>query len=253
MIPTKCESLIEACELFASSSRRSLWDFQRLASHINLALKVYPRMHPALSAIYAKTSGKSQIFASIRVNNDVRHELAWFTAHIKASDGIHFLKSVIWSPHNYGHTTMVAYTDVSSKGISIWFLGEHVSYQCPLPLNAPKDAIFFFEALIACSAILLAQSFHKTTWLIVYTDNTNTFNIFTSLSAKPVYNRILISSIDMLLEDSIDLHVFHILGKDNIIADALSQYKNRLITLLSPNLIISTFLPPQDALGAAKK
>jgi hypothetical protein len=148
---------------------------------------------------------------------------------------------------------MVAYTDASSKGIGVWFLGEHVSYQCSLPVDASKDAIFFFKALAVCSAILLAQSFHKTTQLILYTDNTNTFDIFTSLAAKPVYNRILMSSINMLIEDQIDLQVYHIFGKDNIIADPLSQYKNELARLLSPGLIIGPFIPPQDALGASEK
>ena len=57
----------------------------------------------------------------------------------------------------------------------------------------------------------------------------------------------------MLVDDEIDLWVYHILGKDNLIADPLSQYKNRLATLLSPGLIIGTFLPPQDVLGAPKK
>ena len=114
MIPTKRESLIEACELFASSGRRSLRDFQQLTGHINWALNVYPQMHPALSAIYAKISGKSQTFASIQINNDVRRKLAWFITHIKASDGMHFLKSVVWSPHDHGHTTMVA--DILSSG-----------------------------------------------------------------------------------------------------------------------------------------
>ena len=56
----------------------------------------------------------------------------------------------------------------------------------------------------------------------------------------------------MLLEDKVDLRIFHIPGKDNIIADTLSRYKNRLATLLSLNLIIGTFLPPQDALEAPK-
>ena len=147
---------------------------------------------------------------------------------------------------------MVAYTDASSKGIGVWFLGKHIGYQYPLPLSPPKDAIFFFEALAVCSAILLARSFQKTTRLIVYTDNTNTFDIFTSLAAKPVYNRILMCSINMLLKDELDLQVFHIPSKDNLIADPLSRYKNRLTTTLSPGLIIGTFLPPQDALGALK-
>jgi hypothetical protein len=60
-------------------------------------------------------------------------------------------------------------------------------------------------------------------------------------------------SIDMLIEDQIDLRVYHISGKDNIIADPLSRYKNELARLLSPGLIIGPFIPPQDVLGASKK
>ena len=197
--------------------------------------------------------GKSRTFASICINNDIRCELTWFTNHIKHSDGVHLLKSMVWSPSDTGHTTMVAYTDASSKGLGVWFPGKHVGYQCPLPPNAPKDAIFYFEALAVCSAILLARSFQKTSRLIIYTDSTNTFDIFTSLATKPVYNRILKCSIDMLLEDELDLHIFHIPGHDNLIVDPLSQYKNRLATILSPGLIIGTFTPPQDAMGAPKK
>ena len=95
MIPAKRESLIEACELFVSSGRRSLRDFQQLAGHINWALNIYPRLRPALSALYAKTTGKSRTFANIWVNNDIQSELAWFIAHVKRSNGIHFLRSVV--------------------------------------------------------------------------------------------------------------------------------------------------------------
>lgn len=93
MIPTKWESLIEACQLFVTPGRRFFQDFQWLAGHINWALNVYPRLRPALSALYAKITGKSCTFASICINNNVCQELAWFTNHIKHSDGVHFLKS----------------------------------------------------------------------------------------------------------------------------------------------------------------
>jgi hypothetical protein len=148
---------------------------------------------------------------------------------------------------------MVAYADASSKGMGIWFPGEHAGYQCPLPLNAPKDVIFFFEAFAVCSAIHLAHCFVKTTRLIVYTDNTNTFDIFTSLAVRPDYNQILMSAIDVLIEDEIDLRVYHTPGEDNIIADLLSRFKNKLALLLSPGLIIGSFTPPRDALGESKK
>ena len=79
-------------------------------------------------------------------------------------------------------------------------------YQCPLPLNVPKDTIFF-EALAVCLAMMLVWSFRKTTRLIIYTNNTNTFKIFTSLATKPVYNKILLSSINMLIQEKSDLQV----------------------------------------------
>jgi hypothetical protein len=85
------------------------------------------------------------------------------------------------------------------------------------------------------------------------TDNTNTFNIFTSLAAKPDYNQILMSAIDVLIEDEIDLCVYHTPSKDNVIADLLSRFKNKLAQLLSPGLIIGSFIPPQDALRETKK
>ena len=55
---------------------------------------------------------------------------------------------------------------------------------------SPQNMIFFFEALVVCSAIHLSCNFTKTSCLIIYTDNSNTFDIFNSLCALPLYNRI---------------------------------------------------------------
>jgi len=66
-------ALIETCNEFLKvGARRSLCDFQSLQGHINWALNVYPKLCPALCASYAKTAGKYQSNALIRVNNDMR-------------------------------------------------------------------------------------------------------------------------------------------------------------------------------------
>jgi hypothetical protein len=157
MSPDRRQALIETCEQFIKvSALRSLHNFQSLQGHINWALNVYPKLCPALSASYTKTVGKSKPNALIRVNNDMRRELGWFIACIRESDGVHFIKSVEWSPTDGGDTTMVAYVDASGVRMGVWFLGEHVGYQCPLPTDALKDVIFFFEALAVCSAVHLS-------------------------------------------------------------------------------------------------
>lgn len=254
MSPDRRQALIETCEQFLKvGARHSLHDFQSLQGHINWSLNVYPQLQPALCASYTKTAGKSEPNGLIRVNNDMRQELIWFIDHVRNSDGVHFLKSAEWSPADSHLSATVAYVDASGVGIGIWFPAEYIGYQCSLPLEAPKDMIFFFEALAVCSAIHLSRNFTKTSRLIIYTDNSNTFDIFNSLRALPPYNCILISAMNILMDNDLDLQVVLISGKNNIIADPLSRFCNSLAVQLAPRLTIFDFIPPRDPLGESKK
>ncbi len=163
------------------------------------------------------------------------------------------MKSREWSADDPGETTLVAFTDASKAGMGVWFPGEYAGFQSRLPSDAPKDMIFFFEALAVCSAIHLAHCFKKTTWMAIYTDNTNTFHIFNTFRALPAYNHILISAINILIEDEIDLRVYFIPSEDNIITDPISHYKNHIALRLAPRLIINSFIPSRNALGVTKK
>ena len=58
---------------------------------------------------------------------------------------------------------------------------------------------------------------------------------------------------DVLLRTNIDLHVVHIPGTQNVVADTLSQYHNELATKLVNGLTIRTFQPPRDVLGVIQK
>lgn len=162
------------------------------------------------------------------------------------------LDSVEWFPQDNQASTLVAFVDASGLGMGIWFPGEYAGFQAPLPPDGPKDLIFYYEALTVCSAIHLGVRY-GTKRIAIYSDNTNSVDMFSSLRAKPEYNRILISAIDIASDHGVLFKVYYIPGVDNVIADSLSRFQNATALLLAPKLSINPFTPPQDALGAYKK
>ncbi|KAJ7832699.1 hypothetical protein B0H13DRAFT_1654114 [Mycena leptocephala] len=130
-----------------------------------------------------------------------------------------------------------------------------LGFQSELPAGISSDLkIFFYEALCVCAAIHQAATFlPKGARLTIYTDSSNSVDIFNSLKALPAYNDILKSSVDVLLRHDIELRVLHVPGKLNTVADAISRWNNTVAVALVPGLSIHPFTPPRDALGAAKK
>jgi hypothetical protein len=190
----KREELIAACETFMiSGACKTLREFQRLQGWINWALNVYPRLRPALCQSYHKIIGKARPSAPIHVNNTMRTELKWFIGHVKKSNGIHMLKSVKWFPQDNQASTLIGFVDASGLGMGIWFPGKYAGFQAPLPPDGPKDLIFYYEALEICSAIHLGIKY-GIKHIAIYSDNTNSVDMFSSLRAKPEYNKILISN-----------------------------------------------------------
>ncbi|PBK95298.1 hypothetical protein ARMGADRAFT_926123, partial [Armillaria gallica] len=117
------------------------------------------------------------------------------------------------------------------------------------------EVIFYFEALCVCAAIhwvanTLSPDLRKR--VTIFTDNTNTVDIFNSLRATPTYNPILKSAVNVMISHCIDLRVLHIPGSENDVADALSRSQFSKAQKLVPNLIILPFKPPRDVLGASE-
>ncbi|KAJ7254013.1 hypothetical protein B0H12DRAFT_1017210 [Mycena haematopus] len=130
-----------------------------------------------------------------------------------------------------------------------------LGFQAELPTDVSSDLkIFFFEALCVCSAIHhAARLLPRDSRLTIYTDSSNTVDIFNSLKALPAYNNILMSAVDVLLHHSIELRVLHVPGKLNTVADTISRWNDRLAAALVPGLVVQPFKPPRDTLGAAEK
>ncbi|KAJ7163855.1 hypothetical protein C8R43DRAFT_1086249 [Mycena crocata] len=238
-------------------TRRTLREWQSLAGYINWIFNVFPLLKPALCNVYAKMEGKSRSDALIFVSETVRRDLIWLAGHVEKSDGMFLIQCVDFHPDD---ANLVIYCDASTHGAGKGGMGFYIpsmclGFQSELPSDIdPSLKIFFYEALCVCAALHRAAILlPKGSRLTIYTDSSNSVDIFNSLKALPAYNDILKSSVDIQLEHGIELRVLHVPGKFNSVADSISRWKNVLAAELVPGLTIHPFTPPQNALGAAKK
>jgi hypothetical protein len=191
-------------------------------------------LKPALSNVYAKIGGKTESHAKIFVSKAVVRDLSWFVLHVKQSDGVYLFEDV----------------DACMFGIGFFLEQSQEGFQSALPHNPPRDTIFYFEALAIVSIVdTVAHRPSVPTHLLVYSDNTNTVDIFYSLRSLPPYNDLLKFTVFLLLEYNISLIVVHVPGVNNTIADALSRFEDARALLACPGLSISPFQPPQVTLG----
>lgn len=117
--------------------------------------------------------------------------------------------------------------DASDSGIGLYFFWLHLGFWSKLPCDIPTNTIYFFEALAICATIHHIHSWHAASqfvWcLTILSDNTNAVWAFNTLKATPPYNPILISAVNVIIKDQLQVRIDHINGEDNQISDALSR------------------------------
>ncbi|PPQ83881.1 hypothetical protein CVT26_009370 [Gymnopilus dilepis] len=222
--------------------------------------------------------GKVEQDRFIWVNNAIKADLRWALDKVENSTGVHLLNSLAWKISDATH---VIYCDACLTGLGFWFPKLNLGFYADTPpdpdflslvdddSDEPLEAslIFFFESLCVLSALRdAALRSDLGSRFAIFTDNSNTVSIFSSLRCRPPYNPILREAVNIFTDGDHDLRVLHIAGADNGIADALSRKDfNRAISLNS-NLNILPFepysrqkvnklcvlQPPRDALGAVE-
>jgi hypothetical protein len=193
---------------------------------------VFPLPKLALSNVYAKIGGKAETHAKIFVNKAVVHDLEWFISHVHSSDGVCLFENVNWDVRQVDIT---AYSDACLSGLGFFLERSREGFQCEIPQEAPRDTIFYFEALAVVSVVDAVLKWATVpSQLLIYSNNTNTVNIFHSLHALSPYNDHLKFTVSLLLKHNISLRVVHIAG---VAVDAC------------PDLSISTFQPPRLEMG----
>ncbi|TFY74939.1 hypothetical protein EWM64_g9073, partial [Hericium alpestre] len=230
--------------------RRPLHHFQALAGWIQWSLNVFPLLCPGLSRLYAKTHGKTNPSAPVEVTVALRHELSWLANHIERASGVFMLKSLNWRPAD---ADLVLYTDASLEGLAFWSPAHSLGFRAHPPNIAAT--IFFWETLAVVSAIDWASRLEpdRPCRLLIHCDNTNTVDLFNTLHAQPQYNSLLLYAVDRLLASGIDLHVQHLPGSSNGVADTLSCFQIDRALALHPGLSTFTFMPPLSRLGSGEQ
>ncbi|KAJ3727532.1 hypothetical protein C8R42DRAFT_340177 [Lentinula raphanica] len=256
---SKQELVLSVREFISTPSRRrSLHEFQMLAGWINWSLNVFPLLRPGLCNVYEKMRGKAKPNALIYLNEAVKRDLNWFIQHVERSSGTYLFDGMDWNPST--ECNMTIYCDACLTGMGYWIPELLLGFYSPIPLERSTHPIFFFEALAVLSALVWYGSSMRSDSslsgrlrLVIFTDNTNTVDIFDSLSARPDYNFILQAAVDELILHDIDLRVIHIKGEDNLVADAISRGDFLKASQLAPGIFIKLFQPPREPLGAAPK
>ncbi|THU78864.1 hypothetical protein K435DRAFT_876172 [Dendrothele bispora CBS 962.96] len=204
----------EAVSTFAVfRERRPLREYQQIAGWCNWAFNVYPLLRPGLSQLYHKIAGKSDPNAGI-----------W-------SDGVRMLYSEDWS---IADAEVILYCNACLNGLGFWvrFGDSQLGFQhC---VEDKSSEIFHFEVLAVLSALSFAIDSldPPPSRIVIYTDNTNTVNMFHKLKATPKYNPILLTAVNYLLRSHSQLRVIHIPGEDKTVTDALSRFQNEGQVLL---------------------
>ncbi|KIJ58674.1 hypothetical protein HYDPIDRAFT_60412, partial [Hydnomerulius pinastri MD-312] len=125
-----------------------------------------------------------------------------------------------------------------------FFPSFNIGFQAHVSTLPSSFHINFLEMLAVCSAVHAAAKFSTIPkCLAVFTNSTFMVTVFSSLSTCAPYNQILISTVDILIACSIDLHVVHVPGALNCVADAISQFDNCAASLFMPSISILPFSP----------
>ncbi|KZP33130.1 hypothetical protein FIBSPDRAFT_906963 [Athelia psychrophila] len=242
-VTTSCLDLITSIQIFAQPGQRcSLRDFQRLAGWMNWALNVYPRLKPGLSVMYSKMSKKTEAFRLIWVSVSLCRELHWFANHLRMSDGIFILDSSEW---DVASSDCIMYCDTCPMGITFWSLQYLCGFQ-HLVISGSDYDIWYLEALAIVSALhwILTVLPYMPKRIVIYTDNTNTVDIFNSLRTDPNHNPLLLTAIDLLISHGVELRVMHVPGEANTVADTLLCFNNASALAYVPGLQVNQFIPP---------
>ncbi len=143
------------------------------------------------------------------------------------------------------------YCDACPAGMWFWYPSPNLAFYSSTPpdnldgLVDQSGQFFYFKVLCILCALcdMCTNHTESPSCFLIYTNNLNSVDLFSSLSALPSYNVLIHEAVNLLVNCSHDLRVLHVPGVDNSIANALSWAEFDHTLDLKPNLTIHQFVP----------
>lgn len=248
----KAELIARVREFIAPTRRQiPLREWLRLIGHVNWSLNVFPMLKAALNSSWDKVRGKTQMSSLVWMNRDVSADLTWFADTIERLGGVSMLGAESWGAAD---ADLNIWCDASNIGLGFYCPADNIGFVFKRDddPSMAQSLITFFESLCVLSAIQwasLRQPPPKR--LAIHTNSLNSVQFFNSFRARDKYAVLIKAAAESLILSGIDLRVFHISGKNNVVADLLSRRLYVETRASLPDLKIHHFQPPRDAMGAA--
>ncbi|KAF5325358.1 hypothetical protein D9619_009632 [Psilocybe cf. subviscida] len=187
-----------------------LRQWQVLTGWMNWLFNVYPQLRPSLNNVYDKMRGEHCLSKTVWVNNDIRDDLNWAARALERAAGVQLIHSTRW---DLSTADVTIYADACLEGMGFWVPEKSLGFYSPVPFTAKKEIIFFWEATCVLAALNYAHNIAKDhDRIVIFTDNTNTVDIFSSLHCLPAYNQILVQAMSLVLLGRYDLRVIYVPG-----------------------------------------
>lgn len=126
-------------------------------------------------------------------------ELLWVVKHLHLAEGV-FFKSMLWNYAHLLHNILQVYTNASGVGLAFWIPSLNLDFQSDLPSSVLAGTIVYFKALAVTAVLLDTTTYlHLGQHIAIFTDNMNTVSMFNSLAMLPLYNWLLMESVDAII------------------------------------------------------
>lgn len=214
------DDLITALHEWIRSESRPLKNWWSLQGWLIWCCYTNPHIRPFIQPLYEKTAGKTQRYASIRINQKVRASLSYIIHMVQNSSGVHIFQPAAWGAD---WTNSHVFVDATPSQIGAWFPELNIYIYEKLATTLP---IALAEACAALTAItyITQHSVVNENRLIIYSDNMGvTEAIHAGRAQNPQMNDYMCLLAKICFKQKLDIRCFYIPTEKNWEADVLSR------------------------------